>query len=154
WGERAIRLEGLSAEDGLLRIAVHDAATGALLATSNPMFVGETPSWWGDLHGQSGETVGINTAEAWFRFGRDLAFLHATAHQATCFQITRALWAELEALSAAYDAPGRHVTLPGYEWSGNTAVGGDRNVWYRRQGRRIRRASHALLLDHSDAHTD
>ena len=46
------------------------------------------------------------------------------------------------------------VTLPGYEWSGNTAVGGDRNVCYRTEGRPIFRSSHALLPDRSDLHTD
>ena len=29
-----------------------------------------------------------------------------------------------------WDEPGRFVTIPGYEWSGNTALGGDRNVFY------------------------
>lgn len=154
WDARATRIEGLRAAPGVLRVTVEDAATGETLAVSNPCVVGEGASWWGDLHGQSGETVGINTADAWFQFGRELSFLDACAHQANCFQINRAFWVALDRVSAAWDEPGRYVTLPGYEWSGNTAVGGDRNVWYRRQGRPIRRASHALLTDHSDAHTD
>ena len=44
--------------------------------------------------------------------------------------------------------------MPGYEWSGNTAVGGDRNVYFRTEGRQIRRSSHALLPDRSDLETD
>ena len=157
WPGRAFRLEGWStaATPGqALRVRVEDADTGECLTVSNPMLVGVGASWWGDLHGQSGETVGINTADAWFAFGRDLSFLDACAHQANCFQINQAFWAALDGVSAAWNQPGRYVTLPGYEWSGNTAVGGDRNVWYRRQGRPIRRASHALLLDHSDAASD
>jgi len=157
WSTRALRLDGLRPEvppGETLRVTVEDAESGAVLAVSNPAVFGVPASWWGDLHGQSGETVGINTADAWFRFARDLSFLDACAHQANCFQINRAFWERLDAISAAWDEPGRYVTLPGYEWSGNTAVGGDRNVWYRRQGRPIRRASHALLTDHADAHTD
>lgn len=156
WAARAQRVEGLRAEPGPepLTIALHDAETGALLGTSNPLFLGEPATWWGDLHGQSGETVGINTADAWFFFGREISFLDACAHQANCFQVNQRFWARLEGVAERWHEPGRYVTLHGYEWSGNTAVGGDRNVWYRHPGRPIRRASHALLTDHSDAHTD
>lgn len=157
WPGRALRMDGWTPEAPAgtpVRITVEDAESGVVVAVSNPMIWGEDSTWWGDLHGQSGETVGINTADAWFAFARDLSFLDACAHQANCFQINRAFWAELDAVSARWDSPGRYVTLPGYEWSGNTAVGGDRNVWYRHQGRPIRRASHALLTDHTDAHTD
>ena len=110
--------------------------------------------WWGDLHGQSAETIGINTADDWFRFARDKAFLDVCAHQANDFQITSPFWARLQEVSARWDEPGRFVTLPGYEWSGNTAVGGDRNVYFRHEGRPIRRSSHALLTDRSDTDTD
>ena len=44
--------------------------------------------------------------------------------------------------------------MPGYEWSGNTALGGDRNVFFRQEGRTIRRSSHALIEDLSDLATD
>ena len=46
------------------------------------------------------------------------------------------------------------MTFPGFEWSGNTPVGGDRNVFFREEGRPIRRSSHALLPDRSDLDTD
>ncbi len=52
------------------------------------------------------------------------------------------------------DEPGRFTALPGYEWSGNTAVGGDHNVFFRHEGRQIHRCSHALLEDRSEAETD
>jgi hypothetical protein len=41
--------------------------------------------------------------------------------------------------------PGRFVCLPGYEWSGNTGMGGDRNIFFRHEGRPIRRSSHILV---------
>ncbi len=157
WPGRALRLEGFTvrAERGeVLRIELEDADTGEALGASNPMLVAERPSWWADLHGQSGETVGINSADSWFRFGRDLSFLDACAHQANCFQINAAFWEQLDGLAQRWEQPGRYITPPGYEWSGNTAVGGDRNVWYRRSGRPIRRSSHALLTDHGDAASD
>jgi hypothetical protein len=118
------------------------------IARANPLRVaGHAPlrRYWGDLHGQSGETIGMGTADNYFRFARDLAFIDIVGHQGNDFQITDAFWQELNRLFAAYDAPGRFVCLPGYEWSGNTGMGGDRNVFYRREGQPIRRSSHILV---------
>ena len=52
---------------------------------------------------------------------------------------------KLNRLTAEFDVPGRFVCLPGYEWSGNTGMGGDRNIFYRHEGRPIRRSSHILV---------
>ena len=52
---------------------------------------------------------------------------------------------KLNRLTAEFDEPGRFVCLPGYEWSGNTGMGGDRNIFFRREGRPIRRSSHILV---------
>jgi hypothetical protein len=131
--------------------------TGNRLATSNPLRVVEAASvrhYWGDLHGQSGETVGSNSARDYFTFARDLSFLDVGGHQGNDFQITKAFWEELNQLTGEFNQPGRFVTLPGYEWSGNTALGGDRNVFVRSEGRPIRRSSHALIEDLSDANSD
>jgi len=123
-------------------------ANGKELARANPMrVVAAAPlrRYWGDLHGQSGETIGMGTAESYFRYARDLAFIDMVGHQGNDFQITDAFWAELNRLTAAFDEPGRFVCLPGYEWSGNTGMGGDRNIFFRREGRPIRRSSHILV---------
>ena len=155
-GKRAVTIEGLTIDQAAdaLRIT---ARSGALQATSNPMGSadsGEPLSYWGDLHGQSGETVGINSAERYFEFARDLAFLDIVSHQGNAFQINAAFWDHLNALTAALNTPGRFLTLPGYEWSGNTAVGGDRNIYFRHEHRPVRRSSHALLTDRSDIGSD
>jgi hypothetical protein len=156
-GSRAFTVDGLSGHqpgDVLVRVK---AADGTVLAESNPLrVVGERPyrHYWGDLHGQSEETIGTNSALDYFRFARDLAFVDACAHQGNDFQITGAFWAELNRITAALDEPGRFVTLPGYEWSGNTALGGDRNVYFPAEGRTIRRSSHALIEDQGDLDTD
>jgi hypothetical protein len=123
-------------------------ADGEELARANPLrVVAQAPlrRYWGDLHGQSGETIGMGTAESYFRYARDLAFLDIVGHQGNDFQITDAFWAELNRLTATFDAPGRFVCLPGYEWSGNTGMGGDRNIFFRREGRPIQRSSHILV---------
>jgi hypothetical protein len=156
-GSFAMVLEGLTTEgEGELEIALLDRA-GRVLARSNPLRIlesAELVSYWGDLHGQSEETIGTNSARHYFRFARDRAFLDATGHQGNDFQITSALWDTLNGLSAEFDEPGRFVVLPGYEWSGNTGLGGDRNVYFSSDDRIIRRSSHALIEDKSDVETD
>src|SRR5215211_2926702 len=127
-----------------LSIAIKDVD----VARANPMRVVTTAPvrrYWGDLHGQSGETIGMGSAEAYFRYARDAAFIDMVGHQANDFQITDAFWKKLNRLTAEFDQPGKFVCLPGYEWSGNTGMGGDRNIFYRHEGRPIRRSSHILV---------
>lgn len=155
-GQRAVTIEGLRGEaEGVLDITVCDA-DGTELARSNPLTIraGAEASWWADMHGQSGESVGLNTAKEYFDFARDMAFLDATSHQANDFQVNGAFWAHINELTAAYHEDGRFLTLPGYEWSGNTGVGGDRNVYFRHEGRPIRRSSHALIADRAEILND
>ncbi len=118
------------------------------LAHANPMrVVASAPMrrYWADLHGQSGETIGMGSAEAYFRYARDAAFVDMVGHQGNDFQITDTFWKKLNELTAQFDKPGQFVCLPGYEWSGNTGMGGDRNIFYRHEGRPIRRSSHILV---------
>jgi hypothetical protein len=119
------------------------APDGSLLGRSNPLRVADgTPfvHYWADLHGQSNETVGTNTVAQYFDFARNKAFVDMVAHQGNDFQIDGALWAEINQLAAEYDEPGRFVTMPSYEWSGNTGMGGDRNVTLRASSSRRSRA--------------
>ncbi|WP_282607237.1 DUF3604 domain-containing protein [Pelagibius sp. Alg239-R121] len=155
-GKKSVSFENLSvSQEGILRITVldQDAAT---VAESHPLIVrkGEVSGYWGDLHGQSGESIGVTTSRQYFDFARNKAFLDVTGHQANDFQVNNAFWKYLNELTAEYNEEGTFVTFPGYEWSGNTAVGGDRNVFFRDEGRQIRRSSHALLTDRSDLDTD
>ncbi len=154
--QRALVLDDLQVrEEGILRIEVLDES-GERLAMTNPLVIraGAVSGYWGDMHGQSGESIGINTAQEYFDFARNLSFLDATSHQANDFQVNNSFWALVNELTQAYLEEGRFVTFPGYEWSGNTAVGGDRNVFFRTEGRQIHRSSHALLPDRSDIDSD
>lgn len=140
------RHEGFTAP-GCYTIPVRDESTG-LQAETNPVVVragDEYGRFWADLHGQSEETIGTNTIDDYFRFARDVAFLDACAHQGNDFQITDAFWRTIQRTTAAYDEPGRFVTFPGWEWSGNTGLGGDRNVLYKTEGGLISRSSRALV---------
>jgi len=156
-GEKSVQVEGLSvAEEGELSIKILDDASGDLLCEAGPMIIqdGAFGGFWGDLHGQSGESIGITNAREYFDFARNMAFLDVISHQANDFQVNKAFWEHLNELTALHNQDGRFVTFPGYEWSGNTSVGGDRNVYFREEDRQIRRSSHALLPDQSDIETD
>lgn len=157
-------LEGLrcpTVGDVEIRVVRQD---GVELCRSNPLRVVERDAaivhFWGDTHGQSNETLGTNTAREYFEFGRDQAHIDVMGHQGNDFQMTGAFWQHLNVLCREFDEPGRFVCIPGYEWSANTAVGGDRNVHYRREGETIHRSSHAQIADAidiadqaNDAHT-
>lgn len=156
-GKFAHEITGLVAsEEGDFNIELF-TPEGMLLTSSNPARVMAAPQlkhYWADLHGQSDETLGTNSAADYFAFGRDLAFLDACAHQGNDFQMTESFWRDLNKVTAHFNEPGRYVTLPGYEWSGNTALGGDRNVYFPVEGRTMRRSSHALIESQHDIDTD
>ena len=153
---RTIRIEDLSFAGEATFCIDLLGPQGQHLARSNPVVIlqGDHAGYWGDLHGQSGETVGIGTIEEYLEFARDLAFLDVSGHQANDFQITNAFWDKINATTAEMNVSGEFVVFPGYEWSGNTPVGGDHNVFFRHEGRQIRRSSHAMLPDRSDLDTD
>ena len=150
-------IDGLCAEQpGDYCIDVLDEG-GTLLARSNNLRVVDESSlahYWGDLHGQSEETIGTNSARDFFAFARDKAFLDACSHQGNDFQITTPFWEHLNELSREFNEDGSFIVFPGYEWSGNTGLGGDRNVLYMQEGRPIYRSSHALVDDLSDLDSD
>ncbi len=156
-GEFTNIIEGLalpSAGEAVIELV---DANGNVAAASNPIRAVDAPAYkhfWGDLHGQSEETIGTGSAREYFEYARDKAFVDATGHQGNDFQITSPFWKELDVLCEEYDASGSFVAIPGYEWSGNTGLGGDRNMYFPVAGRTLRRSSHALVQDHSDLASD
>lgn len=141
------------AEPGCHAISVQDDESG-LVGETNPVVVrDEDPfgRYWADLHGQSEETIGTGSVEEYFRFARDRAFVDIASHQGNDFQITDAFWSQLQQTTADFDEPGRFVAFPGWEWSGNTGLGGDRNVVFCEEGGEIFRSSRALVADEEAA---
>lgn len=122
------------------------ARAGPLRCRSNPVtFHQQAPALqrhWGDIHAQTAGTVGTGTEEEYFRFGRDWARLDFMSHQGNDFQIDDDYWRHLNETVARFQQDGQFVVFPGYEWSANTPAGGDRNVFYRREGLLIFRSSH------------
>jgi hypothetical protein len=156
-GQFAQIIEGLSChQSGDLVIELLDSKDKPV-AQSNPCRLVESSDllpYWGDLHGQSEETIGTNSARDFYEFARDKAFLDICVHQGNDFQITTEFWDWLNVLSAEFTEDGRFIVFPGWEWSGNTGLGGDRNVLHMHEGRPIHRSSHALVDDLSDIDSD
>src|SRR5262249_14585092 len=110
--------------------------------------------FWGDLHGQSEETLGTKTVDEYFAFARDQARVDFAGHQGNCFQITAETWARIRAAVRRHHAPGRFGTFLGYERAGLPAAGGDRNVYFLGDDGPLHRCGHWLVEDRSDAETD
>ena len=128
-----------------------------LVLKSNPITIkdsSELVHFWGDLHGQSEETIGTGSADEYFNFAQNRAFLDVSGHQGNDFQITKDFWRDLNKITKEYNQNDVFITIPGYEWSGNTSLGGDRNVFFPEEDRIIRRSSHAMIEDRSDIETD
>ncbi len=129
-------------------IVAEDEKTN-LSARSNPIDVlAEDATWhsyWADFHGQSEETIGSNSIEDYFTFARDYGLLDTSAHQGNDFQVTDEFWETINNVTKAFYEPGVFVTFPGYEWSGNTPLGGDRNVYFTSEGGQITRSCTDLL---------
>jgi hypothetical protein len=129
-----------------------------LRASSNALTVSDKmPTYrrfWGDLHGQSSETVGVKTIDDYLAFARDKALVDFCGHQGNCFQITQEVWRCIREAIKRYHEPGRFITFLGYEWSGLTPNGGDRNVYFLGDDGPLHRAGHWLIPDRSDADSD
>ena len=98
--------------------------------------------YWGDMHGQTRETVGTGTPDLYFSFARNLSRMDFCAWQGNDFQVTDETWRAICEAVKRYHEPGRYVTFLGYEWSGNTPVGGDHNIYFLGDDQPIHRSSH------------
>ncbi len=143
--------------EGVQTISAQDDHTG-LVAISNPIMVmaqdPELGMFWADLHGQSEETIGDRTIEDYFGFARDYGLLDIAAHSGNDFQVTDEFWDKINETTRHFYQPGAFVTFPGYEWSGNTPLGGDRNVYFESEGGSITRSSTELLPGNQSDYKD
>ena len=124
-------------------------STEGMSCKSNPIELLSEPRvqqrFWGDLHAQTAETVGVGSEDEYFRFARDWAKLDFCSHQGNDFQMSECYWQELNRCTRAFNQENHFVVFPGYEWSGGSPTGGDHNVFYKSEGRPILRSSHWLV---------
>ena len=112
--------------EGTLRLRVRGRGPLERFATDLPPIVvrkASTHLIWADLHGHTRYSDGSGTPDDYFRYARDVARLDAVAltdHDhwgIDPLDESPERQAEILALTKAYHAPGRFVTLQGYEWT-------------------------------------
>lgn len=155
--ERFHRIEGLRLTGPALLEIELLGSDGTVAARTGPVRALTEPEllpFWADFNGQSAENGGTNSADSFFSFARDIAPVDAVSHLGTGHGITHDIWGFLNELSDTFDASGRFLAVPGYTWSGNTALGGNRIVLFPDSDRRLRRPSPSLIDDKTDTASD
>lgn len=122
----------------------HPKIKASLISTCNPVICSESHSniFWGDMHGQTKETVGTGNPDLYFTFARDMAYMDFSAWQGNDFQITDETWKNINKKVKEYNEPGKFVCFLGYEWSGTTPMGGDHNIYFLGDDEKIHRSYH------------
>lgn len=144
---RATWLEGIILEgEGVRRLDLKDGEI--VLATSNPIVVGNNADeliCWGDTQAQTASTVGVGTPDEYFAYARDCAAIDFTTHQGNDFILSDDDLEEVRKAALKHNQPGRFAAFFGWEWSGPTGTGGDRNVLFLDDEGPIFRSSHWQL---------
>ncbi len=144
---RATWVEGVTLSgEGVRRLALRRGDT--VLATSNPIIVrsnNEEIICWGDTQAQTASTVGVGSPDEYFAYARDLAAIDFTTHQGNDFILSDADLEEVRLAAKKHNMPGRFAAFFGWEWSGPTGTGGDRNVMFLDDEGPIFRSSHWQL---------
>jgi len=120
----------VASEEGVGRGAALDPERG-LAGRSNPVAAGwsDRDVYWGEIHVQGYDSIGVGTTEEAFEWGRDvegLDFCSTANHYGGRYPVTPERWAALVETTNRFDDPGEFVTLVGFEGGGST----DRNVYF------------------------
>ena len=144
---RATWIDGVTLRaTGVRRLVL--ANGDGILAVTNPVVVREHADeiiCWGDTQAQTASTVGVGTPDEYFAYARDLAAIDFTTHQGNDFILSDADLEEVRVAARKYNDPGRFAAFFGWEWSGPTGTGGDRNVLFLDDEGPIYRSSHWQL---------
>ena len=96
-------IEGLRVAEPAICGSTLAAPDGVRLTRSNPLRIVAEPAlrhYWGDLHGQSSETVGTGTAADYFASPATRRSSTSSATRATTSRSTTAFWAEINRVAA------------------------------------------------------
>ena len=146
---RATWIDNIIVEDsGVHRLRLYDKKTE--VAVSNPIVVRDLlPEiiCWGDTQAQTASTVGVGSPDEYFAYARDCAAIDFTTHQGNDFILSDIDLEEVRQAALKHNEPGRFAAFFGWEWSGPTGTGGDRNVIFVDDDGPIFRSSHWQLWD-------
>ena len=117
---------------GAVRIKVREK-NGDMSAEGNPIVVrSQAPReriYWGDIHTHTMFSDGRGTPDETYDFGKRISALDFTAVTDHSFLVEDWMWDELKKSAARFNQPGRFITFLAFEWSGQSDVGGDHNVY-------------------------
>jgi len=133
-------------DEGLHRLALRENDT--LVTVSNPIIARDTDDeiiCWGDTQAQTASTVGVGSPDEYFAYARDCAAIDFTTHQGNDFILSDKDLEEVRQAALKHNEPGRFGAFFGWEWSGPTGTGGDRNVLFLDDEGPIFRSSHWQL---------
>ena len=119
-------------EPGVYHIYATDEQTGQV-AVSNPCLCMpeiRQKLFWGDMHGQTRETLGCGRLEDYLAFARDSALIDFTSWQGNDFELTDQAWEFIRQTVKDFNEEGKFLVYLGYEWSGTSNAGGDHNVYF------------------------
>jgi len=106
----------------------------ALAGRSNPIVCREPTEerlFFGEIHGQTYDSIGTGTLDEYFAWGRDverLDFCASANHYGGRYEMGPELWQRVVDTSNGFYAAGAYVTFVSYEWHG---LGGHKNIYYR-----------------------
>ncbi len=106
---------------------------GRFFARSNPFGPSLVPGFrllWGEIHCQSGLCDGTARPSELYRYARGAGGLDFAAVTSHDMLLSPDDWSEVQRATREANDPGRFVTFLGYEWSGDTARGGDNNIYF------------------------
>ncbi|MEM6497154.1 MAG: hypothetical protein AAF709_10555, partial [Pseudomonadota bacterium] len=119
-------------ETGVIRFNMSD---GKLTCRSNPTRVNTADDseqiYFGDIHGHSVLSDGRGSPEEFYRYARDVAKLDFCALTDHDFMLPGVAWSEIQKATEDFNQADQFITIHAYEWSGEAAVGGDHNVYFR-----------------------
>jgi hypothetical protein len=122
------------------------ASAGRLRAEGNPMTVSADSGYrrlWGDFHG--GQLVDPEKIAAYYAYARDVSGLSFVSNQRNDHEMTDPEWELQKKTELDFYHPGEFIALPGYEWSADTHLGGDRIVLFPRHGLPLLRSSYSAV---------
>ena len=132
--------------DGLRRLEL--CQNSSVVALTNPIIVSDNAGemiCWGDTQAQTASTVGVGSPDEYFAYARDCAAIDFTTHQGNDFILSDKDVEEVRQAALKHNEPGRFAAFFGWEWSGPTGTGGDRNVMFLDDEGPIYRSSHWQL---------
>lgn len=111
---------------------------GKLAALSNPIWVEQNPTqrvYWGETHAHSGFSEGMGSIDAFYRWGREDAWLDFGGLSEHDIWLDDSEWLAMNNAVRKYSEPGRFIAYLAYEWTVNRQWGGHHNVFFRTPGR-------------------